>query len=68
MPKKYKNVIGDPYKNLKEGAFTAQARRAGMSVDKYSAYVIKNYKDKKSKFNPTLTTFRRAMFYKNLVK
>ena len=67
MPKKSKN--GDnPYKNLKEGAFTRQAKAKGMSVDKYADYVIKHYRDKKSKFNPTLTTFRRAMFYKNLVK
>ena len=58
----------DPYSNLKEGAFTAQARRAKMSVSKYADHVIKNYKNKNSKFNPSLTTFRRAMFYKNLVK
>mgnify|MGYP003137238889 CR=1 FL=1 len=67
MPKKKKN--GDsPYKNLKEGAFTKQAKAAGMSVDKYADYVIKNYRDKSSKYNPSLTTFRRAMFVKNLAK
>jgi len=66
MPKKSKN--DNPYKNLKEGAFTRQAKAAGMSVDKYAAYVIKNYKDKNSKYNPTLTTYRRALFVKNLAK
>ena len=53
----------DPYSKLKEGAFTRQAKGAGMSLPKYADYVIKNY----SKFNPSLTTFRRALFYKNLV-
>jgi len=67
MPKKTKNG-NNPYKNLKEGAFTRQAKAAGMSVDKYADYVIKNYKDKKSKYNPTLTTYRRALFVKNLAK
>ena len=43
----------NPYKNLKEGAFTKQAKSHGMSVDKFSAYVIKNYKDKNSKYNPS---------------
>ena len=66
MPKKSKN--DNPYKNLKEGAFTRQAKSAGMSVDAYSKYVIKNYKDKKSSYNPTLTTYRRALFVKNLAK
>ena len=67
MPKKSKK--GDnPYKNLKEGAFTRQAKSRGMSVDAYADFVIKNYKDKKSKYNPSLTTFRRAMFVKNLAK
>ena len=67
MPKKTKNG-NNPYKNLKEGAFTRQAKAAGMSVDKFADYVIKNYKDKKSKYNPTLTTYRRALFVKNLAK
>lgn len=64
MPPKKSN----PYANLKEGAFTRQAKAAGMSVPKFADHVIKNYKDKKSKFNPSLTTYRRANFYKNLVK
>ena len=69
MPKKSKNGNGDnPYKNLKEGAFTRQAKSARMSVDKFAAYVIKNYKDKNSKYNPSLTTYRRALFVKNLAK
>tara|TARA_R100001129_G_scaffold75289_2_gene51453 strand:- start:225 stop:461 length:237 start_codon:yes stop_codon:yes gene_type:complete len=58
----------NPYKNLKEGAFTKQAQSAGMSVNKFADYVIKNYKDKNSKYNPTLTTYRRALFVKNLAK
>tara|TARA_R110002167_G_scaffold80726_2_gene221697 strand:+ start:1022 stop:1222 length:201 start_codon:yes stop_codon:yes gene_type:complete len=66
MPKKAKN--DNPYKNLKEGVFTKQAKSAGMSVDAFSKYVIKNYKDKNSKYNPTLTTYRRALFVKNLAK
>ena len=57
----------DPYSKLKEGAFTAQAKKAGMSLPKFADHVIKNYKNKNSKFNPSLTTFRRAMFYRNLV-
>ena len=40
----------NPYKNLKTGAFTKQAKAQGMSVDKFATYVIKNYKDKKSKY------------------
>ena len=58
----------DPFKNIKEGAFTKQAKAAGMSLPKYAEHVIKNYKNPKTKFNPSLTTFRRAQFYKNLVK
>jgi len=61
--KKQKN---NPYKNLKTGAFTKQAKAQGMSVDKFATYVIKNYKDKNSKYNTTLTTYRRALFVKNL--
>tara|TARA_Y100001963_G_C6456395_1_gene298123 strand:+ start:48 stop:266 length:219 start_codon:yes stop_codon:yes gene_type:complete len=72
MVKQSKSTIkkknDNPYKNLKEGAFTKQAKANGMSVDKFAAYVIKNYKDKKSNYNPTLTTYRRALFVKNLAK
>ena len=39
-----------------------------MTVDKFATYVIKNYKDKNSKYNPTLTTYRRALFVKNLTQ
>ena len=42
MPPKKSN----PYANLKEGAFTRQAKAAGMSVPKFADHVIKNYKDK----------------------
>ena len=65
MPKK-KKKNDNPHKNLKEGAFTKQANAQGMTVDKFATYVIKNYKDKNSKYNPTLTTYRRALFVKNL--
>ena len=64
MPPKKSN----PYANLKEGAFTKQAKAAGMSLPKFSQYVIKNYNNPATKYNPTLTTFRRAQFYKNLVQ
>ena len=65
MPKKKND---NPYKNLKEGAFTKQAKSRGMTVDQFSKFVIKNYKDKNSNYNPTLTTYRRALFVKNLAK
>ena len=54
MPKK---KTDNPYKDLKEGAFTKQAKSRGMTVDQFSKFVIKNYKDKNSKYNPTLTTY-----------
>ena len=57
---------GSPYKNLNEGAFTRQAKEKGMSLSKFADYVIKNHKNPKTKYNPSLTTFRRATFYKNL--
>ena len=69
MPKKSKAKKNDnPYKNLKEGAFTKQAKANNMSVDAFSKYVIKNYKDKNSSYNPNLKTYRRALFVKNLAK
>ena len=73
MPKKSQSnrpqgKNGNPYKNLKEGAFTRQAKAQGMSVDKFADFVIKNYKNPKTKYNPSLTTLRRARFVKNLAK
>ena len=65
MPKKKND---NPYKNLKEGAFTKQAKSRGMTVDQFSKFVIKNYKDKNSNYNPSLTTYRRALFVKNLAR
>ena len=65
MPKK---KTDNPYKNLKEGAFTKQAKSRDMTVDQFSKFVIKNYKDKNSKYNPNVTTYRRALFVKNLSK
>tara|TARA_R110000764_G_scaffold15964_1_gene45068 strand:- start:313 stop:528 length:216 start_codon:yes stop_codon:yes gene_type:complete len=64
MPKKKST----PYDKLDEGTFTEQAKAKKMTINKFADYTIKNYKDKKSKYNPTLKTYRRALFYKNLVK
>ncbi len=50
----------NPYKNLKEGAFTAQARKAGMSVNKYADYVITNYRYKNSKSTTSKKKLRRG--------
>ena len=49
----------DPFKNLKEGSFTAQAKRAGMTVKQFIKEVLAN----PQKY--TLTTRRRANFAKN---
>lgn len=72
MPSQKKNnsrsTLDNPYKGLKEGAFTKQAKSHGMTVDQFSKFVIKNYKDKNSKYNPNVTTYRRALFVKNLSK
>jgi hypothetical protein len=57
----------NPFSGLKEGAFTKQARDAKMTIPQFANHVIKNYNNPKTKYNPTLTTFRRAMFYKNLI-
>ena len=35
----------NPYSNLKSGAFTKQAKDAGMSLPKFAEHVIKNYKN-----------------------
>ena len=69
MPSKKSTNTDKGFKlDLKEGAFTKQAKAKKMSVDKFSAYVIKNYDNPKTKYNPSLTTFRRAMFVKNAKK
>ena len=54
--------------NLKEGVFTRQAKARNMTINQFADFVIKNYKDKKSSYNPSLTTYRRAVFYKNAKK
>ena len=59
MPKKKKGF------NLKEGAFTKQAKEHKMTIPAFAKYVIVNYKNPKTKYNPTTTTFRRANFYIN---
>ena len=66
MPKKSKNDT--PFKNIKEGAFTSKARQHNITNKQFASYVIKHYKNKNSDYSPSLTTFRRAMFYKNFAK
>ena len=40
-----------------------------MDIDEYANYVIKHRKsDNKSGYNPTLTTYRRAILYKTFMK
>ena len=48
-----------PFSNLKEGAFTAQAKRAGMTVKQFTKAVL----DRPDQY--TTTTIRRAQFAKN---
>ena len=51
--------------DIKKGSFTKQAKRHKMSIDDYANYVIKHRKShKKSGYNPTLRTYRRAILYK----
>ena len=68
MVKKSKKLDFD----LDEGTFTEQAKNAGMSLDKFSDKVIKNYKankaGKKVDYKPNLKTYRRAIFYENSKK
>ena len=51
-----------PFKGLKEGAFTAQAKRAGMTVKQFTKAVLANPK------KYSTTTVRRANFAKNFGK
>ncbi len=57
---------------LKEGAFTKQAKARNLSLNKYADLVVKNYKDnkagKKVSYVPDLTTYRRAIFYNNFAR
>ena len=48
-----------PFDNLKEGAFTRQAKAAGMTVKQFQKAVL----DNPDKY--TTTTVRRAQFAKN---
>ena len=55
--------------DIKKGSFTKQAKRHNMGIDEYANYVIKHRKgDNKSGYNPTLTTYRRAILYKTFMK
>lgn len=53
---------GSPYTGLKKGAFTKQAKRAGVSVDAFANRVLRNPKNFKT------TTVRRARWYKRFAK
>tara|TARA_R110002096_G_scaffold409394_1_gene608758 strand:+ start:338 stop:529 length:192 start_codon:yes stop_codon:yes gene_type:complete len=54
---------------IKKGVFTNQAKQKGLTINRYADLVIKNYKankeGKKVSYTPDLTTYRRAIFYKN---
>ena len=55
--------------NIKQGAFTKQAKRHNMSIGEYADYVINHRKShRKSGYNPTLKTYRRAILYKTFMK
>tara|TARA_R110000824_G_scaffold388685_1_gene584333 strand:+ start:233 stop:430 length:198 start_codon:yes stop_codon:yes gene_type:complete len=58
--------------NLKEGAFTQQAKAKNLSLPKFADLVVKNYKANKSgkkvSYVPDLTTYRRAIFYNNFAR
>ena len=55
--------------DIKKGSFTKQAKRHKMSIDDYANYVIKHRKShRKSGYNPTLKTYRRAILYKTFKK
>jgi|TARA_R110002020_G_scaffold31075_1_gene97337 hypothetical protein len=63
MPKgRAKDWIGKA--NLKEGAFTSQAKTHGLSVKQFETKVIKAYDNPKIKYNPTTTTYKRALLSK----
>ena len=55
--------------DIKRGAFTKQAKRHNMSIGEYADYVINHRKShRKSGYNPTLKTYRRAILYKTFMK
>ena len=59
----------DKWIQIKRGSFTKQAKRHKMSVDEYADYVIKHRnRNRKSGYNPTLKTYRRAILYKSFKK
>ena len=51
----------------RKGSFASQAKRAGMSLPKFANYVIRNYRDETSSYNPTIKTYRRAIYYKDTI-
>ena len=58
--------------DLKEGAFTKQAKAKNLNLNKFADLVVKNYKankaGKKVAYVPDLTTYRRAIFYNNFAR
>jgi len=55
-------------KKKNEGKFTAQAKRAGKSVQAYATEVIRKYKGKENATAAQKTLLRRAVFAKNAAK
>jgi len=47
--------------------FASQAKRMDMSLPKFANYVIQNYRNETSSYNPNYKTYRRAIYYKNIV-
>ena len=50
--------------DLKEGAFTSQAKTHELSVKQFETKVIKAYGNPKIKYNPSETTYKRALLSK----
>jgi hypothetical protein len=53
--------------DIKKGAFSRQAKREGLTTKQFEDKVIKSYKSKGG-YNPTLTTYRRALLSRKLRK
>ena len=62
MPKKKDDDLFD---DLKEGAFTAKAKKAGKSVQAYATEVINKYKGKTDGDKRKVKLLRQAVFAKN---
>ena len=62
-PKKKKD--DDLFDDLKEGAFSREAKKKGMSVQAYATKVIKDLKGKTNGDKAKLKLLKRAVFAKN---